>query len=471
MKRNLLSLLFILMTVALSAQTNLAVNATPSASASSSGNYGPSNWNDGNIGLNYYFGWVGTDGGFPQPAWVKYEWNSSVTLNKLVFHPPTYTTGGGVPFIGNADLQYWDGSSWQTHVNYSTNNGNTADTLSFASVSTTKIRLTNFTCYGGQNPGWDEIEAFYIAPPVMDVGVCRFDNQMVSANTQTKFRIWVKNYSTTTAASNISVQCNLGSTTNYTGTVNGPIAPGDSVMFTFNDFYTIPVAQFEAKAWTELSGDVDLSNDTTSYFFVVPATNYFDATITQLLSPDPAELVQNQTDEVIIEVQNNSAEVIYKIPVKYYFESTLDTAFFVDTVTGPIHPNNSVSFTFSADLQLGINAANDTINGVVYIDWDDLDLSNDSVSWNHSFVSVPMNEKNAPILITPNPAANLCSIHLPNNDFTMIKVYNLSGQMIQSRKIDSPVINMDISDFAPGIYLLEIRDNTGKRSIRKLIKQ
>lgn len=471
MKRNLLSLLFILMTVALSAQTNLAVNATPSASASSSGSYGPSNWNDGNIGLNYYFGWVGTDGSFPQPAWVKYEWNSSVTLNKLVFHPPTYTTGGGVPFIGNSDLQYWDGSSWQTHVNYSTNNGNTADTLSFASVSTTKIRLTNFTCYGGQNPGWDEIEAFYFAPPAMDVGASSFDNKVFSGGTQTKIRIWVENFSATTAASNIPVHFRVGTTIHYNGVVNGPIQPGDSVMYTFNDLFTVPIGVFNAEAWTDLSADVDNANDTTGTSFTATTINVFDAAITQLSSPDPADLVQYQTDEVIIEVHNNSAEVIYKIPVKYYFESTLDTAFFVDTVTGPIHPNNSVSFTFSTDLQLSINAANDTISGLVYIDWGDVDLNNDTVSWNHSFVSVPMNEKNAPILITPNPAANLCSIHLPNNDFTMIKVYNLSGQMIQSRKIDSSVINMDISDFAPGLYLLEIRDNTGKRSIRKLIKQ
>jgi hypothetical protein len=471
MKRNLLSLLFIVMTLALTAQTNLAVNATPSASASSSGSYGPSNWNDGNIGPNYYFGWLGTDNTFPQPAWLKYEWNSSVTLNKLVFHPPTWASGGGVPFNGNVDLQYWDGSAWQTHANYSTSNGTSADTFSFTSVSTTKIRLTNFTCYGGQNPGWDEIEAYYFAPPSHDVGVSSFDNKMVSANTQTKFRIWVRNYSTNTPVSNIPVKCKLGSTTNYTGMVNGPIQPGDSVMYTFSSFYTIPVAQFEAKAWTELSSDVDLTNDTSTYFFVVPATNYFDAEITQLSSPDPADLVLNQTDEVIIEVMNNSSEVIYKIPVKYYFESTMDTASFVDTITGPIYPNNSVSFTFSTDLQLNINAANDTINGVVYIDWDDLDLNNDTASWNHSFVSVPSFEEKDPIHITPNPAVNVCSIHLPDNDFRMIRVYNLSGQMILSRQVDYPVINMDISDFAPGLYLLEIRDKAGNRSVRKLIKQ
>lgn len=31
----------------------------------------------------------------------------------LCFFPPTYTSGGGVPFHGNANLEYWDGSAWQ----------------------------------------------------------------------------------------------------------------------------------------------------------------------------------------------------------------------------------------------------------------------------------------------------------------------------------------------------------------------
>lgn len=253
----------------------MALNATPSASASSTGSYGPSNWNDGLIGPNSYFGWVGTASSYPQPAWIQYEWNSSQTLNRLVFYPPTWTTGGGVPFYGNADLEYWDGSAWKFHVNYSTTNTTTQDTLFFQQITTAKIRLTNFTCYGGENPGWDEIEAYYVTPENIDVGVGSLENQFDSA--QTKIKIWVRNYFDSIDACDIPVFCKPGMSGVMNGMVTDTIFPGDSVLYTFNDWFVVPIGTFEVIAWTEANGDLDHSNDT-STFVVTPQSGTPDQT-------------------------------------------------------------------------------------------------------------------------------------------------------------------------------------------------
>ncbi|MCF8331978.1 MAG: T9SS type A sorting domain-containing protein [Bacteroidales bacterium] len=287
----ILSVLFFLSGLTI-AQNNLATGATPAASASSNGNYGPSNWNDGLIGPNYYFGWVGTDNSYPQPAWIQYEWNNSQTLNRLVFYPPTWNTGGGVPFNGNADLQYWDGSAWQTHISYFTTNTTTPDTLFFQQITTTKIRLTDFTCYGGENPGWDEIEAYYVPPVNVDVGVSSLENQFNSSPPQTKIKIWVRNYSDSLDAYDIPVYCKPGMSGVMNGFVTDTINPGDSVLYTFNDWFVIPIGTFQIITWAEAYGDLDHSNDTSTFVITpysgIPDQNQTESTELITLIPNPA---------------------------------------------------------------------------------------------------------------------------------------------------------------------------------------
>ncbi len=159
------SLLILLLLPAFMQAQNLALSATATASASSGGNYGPANWNDGIVN-GAYFGWVGTDATFPVPSFIQYEWTSMQWMDCVVvynvgtnFQPPT---GNAVVFSGNATLQYWDGVAWNTITNFS-GQGSYGDSYSitFPMVQTTRLRIANLqTSAGAHNPGFDEIEVY-----------------------------------------------------------------------------------------------------------------------------------------------------------------------------------------------------------------------------------------------------------------------------------------------------------------------
>lgn len=171
-------------------QPNLALNATASASASSGGNYGPANWVDGVINANF-FGWVGTNPAttsFPQPPFIQLEWNTPQTINQVrifnvgtAFQPPA---GNGVVFAGTADLQWYNSTTtqWVTimQVNGQGSFGFSYD-LNFNTVTTTKIRLSNFvTLSSNHNPGFDEIEVYYNPPQVRDLSFASLNTNIAT---------------------------------------------------------------------------------------------------------------------------------------------------------------------------------------------------------------------------------------------------------------------------------------------------
>ena len=98
------------------AQTNLNLSSVASASASSSGSYGPSNWNDGIINGSS-FGWVGTAPNQPTPSYMEFTWTTAQTFDSIRivnlgtnFSPAN--GGNGVVFTGSADLEYFNGAQW-----------------------------------------------------------------------------------------------------------------------------------------------------------------------------------------------------------------------------------------------------------------------------------------------------------------------------------------------------------------------
>lgn len=249
---------------------NIALTATPSASASSSGSYGPSNWNDGMIGPMYYFGWLGTAPTFSQPAWLQYEWSSPATFNHLVFHPPTWSQPGFVYFTGSAEVHYWDGAAWVNHHSFGVAFPGIIDTVSFPMITTTKVRVTNFIITGAHNPGWDEIEVLYIppvVPPVLDVAICAILEPVgnVLPNTPYTVRVLYCNQGPDTIYGNvpISYATSDGSASYTSGiTLQGGLAPGDTFVMPFTVPIYIVSDTLELCAWTHLPGDVDPTNDT-----------------------------------------------------------------------------------------------------------------------------------------------------------------------------------------------------------------
>ncbi|MFO7722225.1 MAG: T9SS type A sorting domain-containing protein [Bacteroidales bacterium] len=268
MTRILMMVILALMIMSMQGQQNLALNAVASASASSSGSYGPANWNDGMKGPQYYFGWVGTAATFVQPAWIQYEWTTQQTLNRIIFWPPTWSQPGYVYFTGSAKVHYWDGNAWISHHTFQSGLPGYIDTINFATINTTKVRITNFVITGQDNPGWDEIEVFN--NPVVsndpDLKICGIyaPADTVVANSPLIVEVYVCNVGNVTVDSfHISywpVGSPAATTENWIGTPG--LAPGDTALHAFSVPLMVPWGTSALCVYTDYPGDVNPFNDT-----------------------------------------------------------------------------------------------------------------------------------------------------------------------------------------------------------------
>lgn len=265
----------LLLTASVSAQSNLALSATPTASASSSGAYGPTNWTDGVINGSF-FGWVGTDpatANFPQPAWMGLEWLQPQQMNRIVlyqtgtnFMPPS---GNAVVFSGSAQLQYWDGNAW-VNLQALQASGSYGDSMvvNFNLTTTQKLRISQIsTPAGAHNPGFDEWRVYQIQNDTTDAAIAAVSVSTLVGPTgnllQIKARIANRG---NVMLQNPALQYEIN-----TNPVTGPISaslpqalhPGDDTLFTFNDAQPSQgLNGRELCVWVHAANDIDRSNDT-----------------------------------------------------------------------------------------------------------------------------------------------------------------------------------------------------------------
>ncbi len=85
--------------------------------------------------------------------------------------------------------------------------------------------------------------------------------------------------------------------------------------------------------------------------------------------------------------------------------------------------------------------------------------------------SVPGLDGGHAILIAPNPAGNHTVIRSEHQlQDALLRVVNISGQVLQQHVLNGTVFDLDMTAFAPGIYFVEIQDR--ERIVRlKLIKE
>lgn len=146
-----LSVIFLLCcSTSLYAQTmaNLALTATEnhSGGGQTAFNYGPDEYNDGvisNCGSTPW-GWVSTNG------WIEYRWASPQLVGKVLFYKDNRP-------MTQCVVEYWDGSSYQTIMNYNSTQ-TCLDSISFPTVTTTRLRFNNVG--GSSNPNHREIEVY-----------------------------------------------------------------------------------------------------------------------------------------------------------------------------------------------------------------------------------------------------------------------------------------------------------------------
>ncbi|MBC8884241.1 T9SS type A sorting domain-containing protein [Flavobacterium piscinae] len=73
-------------------------------------------------------------------------------------------------------------------------------------------------------------------------------------------------------------------------------------------------------------------------------------------------------------------------------------------------------------------------------------------------------------VINPNPSSNTIEIN-SNNSFTKVTIVSLEGRIVYDKAIDNTnSLQVDVSDFANGVYIVNVVEENGKLESQKLIK-
>jgi hypothetical protein len=141
-----------------SRQTNLAYTAVASRSSGGSGSYGPQKMNDG-VYFSSTFAWISTPGYafpcYPNSAWMKYTWSSPVSVSSFrIWQGYGYTPRR---YLYGADVQFWDGSTFQTVMTYAGQTNVWYEIQLPYPVTTTEFRL--YDLRGWTNPTYPNQQA------------------------------------------------------------------------------------------------------------------------------------------------------------------------------------------------------------------------------------------------------------------------------------------------------------------------
>jgi len=71
--------------------------------------------------------------------------------------------------------------------------------------------------------------------------------------------------------------------------------------------------------------------------------------------------------------------------------------------------------------------------------------------------------------IYPNPTQNTITIEQPFSENTMISIFDITGQMVLQKKMESPIQQIDISCFPNGSYFIQVKSNN-KTEFGKIVK-
>ena len=114
----------------------------------------------------------------------------------------------------------------------------------------------------------------------------------------------------------------------------------------------------------------------------------------------------------------------------------------------------------------------------VYIAFKFTSSSQESATWEVDEIMITgaeltgIGEKNAfdaELNIYPNPAATIVKITSSSNDELSVKLYSLTGTVVQEKVSFSTSTSIDISNLAGGVYFLQFIDENGNVKIEKLI--
>lgn len=122
--------------------------------------YAPSNYNDGVIAAQGSLPWGWTTGSSSSgtSAWINFMWSTPMTMGEVKL----FYAGISNRYLAGANIMFWTGTAWALAGSFSTTTYTEWErTITFAPVTTTQLRITNFLMAPvGQtsNPNFREIE-------------------------------------------------------------------------------------------------------------------------------------------------------------------------------------------------------------------------------------------------------------------------------------------------------------------------
>ncbi len=82
-----------------------------------------------------------------------------------------------------------------------------------------------------------------------------------------------------------------------------------------------------------------------------------------------------------------------------------------------------------------------------------------------------LSKEMAVLLFYPNPANDKLMIAVPENTGSEINIYQLEGRTVKSFAASGSLVEVDVSDFITGVYVVRINTNTSKNYVGKFIKK
>ena len=70
--------------------------------------------------------------------------------------------------------------------------------------------------------------------------------------------------------------------------------------------------------------------------------------------------------------------------------------------------------------------------------------------------------------VYPNPATDFARLQLEGGAGSMVDVYSPTGELVLSLVMTSESARIDVNDFVPGLYLLEVETTDGSRATQRL---
>lgn len=94
----------------------------------------------------------------------------------------------------------------------------------------------------------------------------------------------------------------------------------------------------------------------------------------------------------------------------------------------------------------------------------------DNFTTNEDNISVPQSPALAAAKVYPNPAVGQLFVELKDKGAQQIRIMDLSGRTVLSRRVAQATEVLDISALQPGIYMLQI-DGTGRSATSRFVKK